>query len=45
MDSEEFRRRGTEMVEYISEYMETLETRRVTPQVEPGYLRLLLPSM
>lgn len=44
MDSHEFRRRGTEMVEYICKYMETLEERRVTPSVEPGYLRHLLPD-
>ncbi|XP_001656857.2 aromatic-L-amino-acid decarboxylase [Aedes aegypti] len=44
MDSREFRRRGTEMVEYICNYLETLEQRRVTPSVEPGYLRHLLPG-
>lgn len=44
MDSQEFRVRGTEMVEYICKYMETLSQRRVTPSVEPGYLRHLLPE-
>lgn len=44
MDSKEFRKRGTEMVEYICQYLETLEDRRVTPSVEPGYLRGLIPS-
>jgi len=44
MDSQEFRRRGTEMVEYICKYLETLNERRVTPSVEPGYLRHLLPG-
>ncbi|XP_055317944.1 tyrosine decarboxylase isoform X2 [Sitodiplosis mosellana] len=44
MDSKEFRVRGTEMVEYICKYMETLMERRVTPSVEPGYLRHLLPD-
>lgn len=44
MDSQEFRVRGTEMVEYICQYMETLGKRRVTPSVEPGYLRHLLPG-
>lgn len=44
MDSKEFRKRGTEMVEYICEYLETLEKRRVTPSVEPGYLRALIPD-
>lgn len=44
MDSKEFRKRGTEMVEYICQYLETLEDRRVTPSVEPGYLRNLIPG-
>lgn len=44
MDSKEFRVRGTEMVEYISNYMETLRERRVTSSVQPGYLRRLLPD-
>lgn len=40
----EFRRRGKEMVDYICEYMTSLSKRRVTPSVEPGYLRSLLPE-
>ena len=44
MDSNEFRKRGTEMVEYICQYLENLEDRRVTPSVEPGYLRHLIPG-
>lgn len=44
MDVEEFRQHGREMVDYIAEYMGTLETRRVTPSVEPGYLRKMIPK-
>lgn len=44
MDIEEFRVRGKEMVEYICEFMSNIHTRRVTPDVDPGYLRPLLPS-
>ena len=44
MDCKDFRKRGTEMVEYICQYLETLEDRRVTPSVEPGYLRNLIPG-
>nr|BDD85279.1 tyrosine decarboxylase 1 [Ischnura senegalensis] len=45
MDAEGFRSAGKEMVDYICEYMESLGTkRRVTPSVEPGYLRPLLPT-
>ncbi|XP_045484824.1 tyrosine decarboxylase [Pieris rapae] len=44
MDTEEFRVRGKEMVDYICTYMNTLSSRRVTPSVEPGYLCAALPS-
>nr|CAD7434648.1 unnamed protein product [Timema monikensis] len=44
MDVEDFREHGKEMVEYICEYLSTLEERRVTPSVEPGYLSKLLPQ-
>lgn len=44
MNIEEFRIRGKEMVEYICEYLKTLESKRVTANVEPGYLRPLLAS-
>lgn len=44
MDVEEFRVRGKEMVDYICTYMNTLNSRRVVPSVEPGYLRAALPA-
>ncbi|KAI1283058.1 Tyrosine decarboxylase [Halotydeus destructor] len=44
MDSYQWRKRGKEMVDYIAEYMDTIEKRRVTPNVEPGYLGALLPQ-
>lgn len=44
MDIEEFRVRGKEMVDYICEFMSNIHTRRVTPDIGPGYLRPLLPS-
>ncbi|KAB7496955.1 hypothetical protein Anas_12258 [Armadillidium nasatum] len=44
MDSKEFRKRGYEMVDYIVDYLDTIESRRVTPSIEPGYLRKLLPT-
>ncbi|KZC13244.1 Aromatic-L-amino-acid decarboxylase [Dufourea novaeangliae] len=43
MDIQEFRVRGKEMVEYICEFMSNIHSRRVTPDVGPGYLRPLLP--
>uniref|UniRef100_UPI003AAE171F aromatic-L-amino-acid decarboxylase isoform X3 n=1 Tax=Centroberyx gerrardi TaxID=166262 RepID=UPI003AAE171F len=44
MDVAEFRRRGKEMVDYVADYMETIEQRQVYPDVEPGYLRHLIPT-
>eukprot|EP00123_Amoebidium_parasiticum_P016503 comp23463_c1_seq1/m.39189 comp23463_c1_seq1/g.39189 ORF comp23463_c1_seq1/g.39189 comp23463_c1_seq1/m.39189 type:complete len:480 (-) comp23463_c1_seq1:195-1634(-) len=44
MDSNEFRRRGYEMVDYIANYIDTVGDRRVLSDVSPGYLRPLLPE-
>ncbi|CAG9761061.1 unnamed protein product [Ceutorhynchus assimilis] len=44
MDCDEFRSRGKEMIEYICSYLHNIDTRRVTPSIEPGYLRKLIPE-
>nr|XP_060637499.1 aromatic-L-amino-acid decarboxylase [Anolis sagrei ordinatus]XP_060637500.1 aromatic-L-amino-acid decarboxylase [Anolis sagrei ordinatus] len=44
MDAAEFRKRGKEMVDYIADYLEKIEKRQVFPDVQPGYLRPLLPD-
>lgn len=44
MDGPEFRTRGREMVDYIVDYMENISDRRVTPNIEPGYLQELIPK-
>uniref|UniRef100_A0A8C6B805 Aromatic-L-amino-acid decarboxylase n=1 Tax=Monodon monoceros TaxID=40151 RepID=A0A8C6B805_MONMO len=44
MNAHEFRRRGKEMVDYVADYLEGVEGRQVYPDVEPGYLRPLLPT-
>ena len=44
MDGPEFRQRGREMVDYIVDYMENIGERRVTPNIEPGYLQELIPK-
>ena len=44
MNSSEFRKHGKEMVDYIADYMENIVTRRVFPEVQPGYLREMLPN-
>ncbi|XP_022920898.1 aromatic-L-amino-acid decarboxylase [Onthophagus taurus] len=43
MNSDEFKIRGKEMIDYMCEYLDNINTRRVTPSVEPGYLKDLLP--
>ncbi|RNA14764.1 tyrosine decarboxylase-like, partial [Brachionus plicatilis] len=43
MDSDEFRIKGKELIDYIADYMENIKDERVTPDVEPGYLKSLLP--
>lgn len=44
MDSKQWQKHGKEMVDYIAEYLETINKKRVTPKIEPGYLRPLLPE-
>ncbi|KAM9309277.1 aromatic-L-amino-acid decarboxylase [Pholidichthys leucotaenia] len=44
MDAAEFRRRGKEMVDYVADYLEKIEERPVYPDLEPGYLRSLIPT-
>ena len=44
MDCDEFRKQGKIMVDFIADYMEHVKNRRVIPDVEPGYLRDLLPE-
>nr|XP_033786392.1 aromatic-L-amino-acid decarboxylase isoform X1 [Geotrypetes seraphini] len=44
MNSTEFRKMGKEMVDYIADYLDRIEERPVLPEVEPGYLRPLIPD-
>ncbi|CAL1536567.1 unnamed protein product, partial [Lymnaea stagnalis] len=44
MDTDEFRARGREMVDYVADYLETIDTRTPLPSVLPGYLRELIPD-
>lgn len=44
MNSEEFRKAAHSAVDEIIDYFDTLHERRVVSNVEPGYLRKLLPS-
>ncbi|XP_014204563.1 aromatic-L-amino-acid decarboxylase-like [Copidosoma floridanum] len=44
MDIDEFRERGKEMIDYICEFVSTIKDKRVTPDLQPGFLKPLLPS-
>uniref|UniRef100_A0A0K0EP18 Aromatic-L-amino-acid decarboxylase n=1 Tax=Strongyloides stercoralis TaxID=6248 RepID=A0A0K0EP18_STRER len=44
MSEEEFRVNGRKMVDYLVNYMKNIEKRRVVPEIEPGYLRDLIPK-
>ena len=44
MNADEFEKHGVEMVRYIAQYMRELPNRPVTANVEPGYMRNLLPN-
>jgi hypothetical protein len=41
-DYEEFRETGKEMVNYICNYIKTLDQRQVDPNLEPGFLAEML---
>ncbi|UJR09418.1 hypothetical protein I4U23_013659 [Adineta vaga] len=44
MDADEFRQRGKEMVDFIADYLTNIRTRRVFPNVKPGYMRPLIDN-
>lgn len=44
MELPEFRNHAMKLIDYICEYKDTVVQRRVTPDVEPGYLQPLLPN-
>ncbi|CAH8493193.1 unnamed protein product [Heterobilharzia americana] len=44
LDHDEFRRYGTEMIQYVADYLENIQQRKVFPLVKPGYLAKLIPT-
>ena len=42
-DPETFRRQGREVIDWIADYWQSLESLPVTSQVEPGWVRSQLP--
>ncbi len=44
MTPDEFRSNGYQMVDLIADYLETVEDRRIVPDIEPGDVRAMLPE-
>ena len=44
MDLKEFRTNAHRLADWMADYLETLETRRVSPETKPGDVRRALPS-
>ncbi|KAK1258180.1 Tyrosine/DOPA decarboxylase 2 [Acorus gramineus] len=44
LDPEEFRRQGHMVIDFLADYYKTIERHPVRSQVEPGYLKKLLPD-
>jgi aromatic-L-amino-acid/L-tryptophan decarboxylase len=44
MDLQEFRKNAHRLADWMADYLETLETRRVSPETKPGDVRRALPS-
>ena len=44
MDTEEFRRLGHRVIDWIADYRETIAERPVAPPTEPGSVRRQLPD-
>lgn len=44
MTGDEFRRYGKELIDWIADYLERVETLPVAPRVKPGEIRAMLPA-
>ncbi|CAJ0600536.1 unnamed protein product [Cylicocyclus nassatus] len=44
MNSEEFRKYGKEMVDFVADYWENIRERQPLPNVKPGYISALVPQ-
>ncbi len=44
MTPEEFRASGHQLIDWIADYIETVDERRITPDIEPGDVRTMLPE-
>ena len=44
MSSDDFRRYGYEVIDWIADYMDSVEERPIVPAVEPGEIRAMMPD-
>ena len=44
MNTADFRRRGKEMVDYVADYLETVDERQPMSGITPGYMKPLIPT-
>ena len=44
MDSNEFRKCGKQMIDIAADYLDNIESRKVLPDIKPGYIRDLIPD-
>ncbi len=44
MSSDDFRRYGYEVIDWVADYMDSVEDRPITPAIEPGEIRSMLPD-
>ncbi|XP_056622445.1 histidine decarboxylase [Triplophysa dalaica] len=44
MEADDYTKRGKEMVDFIRQYLTGIRDRRVVPDVQPGFMRPLLPT-
>ncbi|MFV9672423.1 MAG: pyridoxal-dependent decarboxylase [Acidimicrobiia bacterium] len=44
MSSDDFRRYGYEVIDWVADYLDSVEDRPITPAIEPGEIRSMLPD-
>ncbi|KAK4469019.1 hypothetical protein MN116_006557 [Schistosoma mekongi] len=44
LNHDEFRQYGIKMIQYVADYLENIEKRKVFPDIHPGYLAKLIPN-
>lgn len=44
MDSTDFKSAASDMISYVTQYLDNIESRRVLPTVQPGYIKELIPD-